>query len=273
MKPFFALPLLFTLAACATAQHRPAGFLVSYDGLTPKADTIRAHIQQRRDDAALAEVRRIVVAPTVILPDAQARLGWLSDTERALLLREMDAQLCFEMSERYELVKESPDASVRAAVTTVKATNAAGSLASAAGSFFIPGPIGLRVPGSTGGVGAEAEMLSPDGRQIAAMTWSRNATVVGTDDPSLSRVGDALQFIEAFADDAAKALSPEDAKSREIPKPDPCAEFGPRIRPEGWITKFATGLYVPQMSGARAANANDQQAAEPARVTPEPAPQ
>lgn len=254
MKPIAAaLPLLLALSACATAQHRPAGFLASYDGLAPKEDAIRADIQLRRDEAGLANVRRVVLAPTILLPDAQARLAWLSEGEQKLLLREMDAQLCFEMSERYDLVTEAPDASVRAAVTTVKPTNAAGSLASAAGSFFIPGPIGVRMPGSTGGVGAEAEMLAPDGRQLAAMTWSRNATVVGTDNPSLSRVGDALQFIEAFADDAAKALSPEEAKSRAIPKPDPCAEYGPRIRPEGWITKFATGLYVPETSAAKAA--------------------
>ena len=49
-------------------------------------------------------------------------------------------------------------------------------------------------------------MLSPDGRQLAAMTWTRNATPIGTDNPSLSRVGDALQFVEPFADDAAIAI-------------------------------------------------------------------
>ncbi len=255
MKPLAALPLLFALAACATAQHRPAGFLASYEGLEPKKDTIRADIEVRRDDAALANVRRVIIAPTILMPDAKTRLGWLTEGEQTLLLREMDAQLCFEVTERYELVKENPDASIRAAVTAVKPTNAPGSVVSAAANFFIPGPIGVRVPGSTGGVGAEAEMLSPEGRQLAAMTWSRNATVIGTDDPSVSRVGDALQFIEAFADDAAKALSPSDAKSRRIPDPDPCAEFGPRIRPEGWITKFATGLYIPETNAAKPAKA------------------
>ncbi|MGA0608541.1 DUF3313 domain-containing protein [Phenylobacterium sp. VNQ135] len=252
MKPFVALPLIVALAACAT-PHRPAGFLTSYEGLTPREGTVRASIQERRDEAALAAVRRVILAPTILLPDAKARLGWLTEGEQKLLLREVDAQLCFEMSERYELVKETPDASVRAAVTAVKPTNAAGSLVSAAGSFFIPGPIGVRVPGSTGGVAAEAEMLSLDGRQLAAMTWTRNATPIGTDNPSLSRVGDALQFVEPFADDAAKALSSKDAKSRPIPDPDPCAEYGPRIRPEGWITKFATGLYIPETSAAKPA--------------------
>lgn len=39
---------------------------------------------------------------------------------------------------------------------------------------------------------------------------------------------------------------------RPIPQPDPCARFGPRFRPGGWAAKFATGLYVPEMSGAKA---------------------
>jgi Protein of unknown function (DUF3313). len=259
MRSIILLPLLLTLGACATAQHRPAGFLTAYEGLEPKGDAIRADVKQWRDEAALAAVRRVIIAPTILMPDAKARLGWLTAAEQTLLLREMDAQLCFEVSERYEVVKDGPDASIRAAVTTVRPTNAPGSVVSAAANFFIPGPVGVRVPGSTGGVGAEAEMLGPDGRQLAAMTWSRNATVVGTDNPSVSRVGDALQFIEAFADDAAKALSPKDARSGKIPDPDPCAEFGPRLRPEGWLTKFATGLYVPETSAARPAKEDPPQ--------------
>jgi len=76
---------------------------------------------------------------------------------------------------------------------------------------------------------------------------------IGADDPSLSRLGDALQFAEPFADAAGKTMTAPTAKPRPIPKPDPCARFGPRFRPEGFLAKFATGLYVPQMSGAQAA--------------------
>ena len=94
-------------------------------------------------------------------------------------------------------------------------------------------------------------------QQVVAVSWSRSATAIGTDDPSLSRVGDALQFAEPFADAVAAAMTPEGLKSRPIPKPDPCAEFGSRFRPEGWAAKFATGLYVPQMSGAKAEEADD----------------
>jgi hypothetical protein len=70
----------------------------------------------------------------------------------------------------------------------------------AVANAFIPGPGTVRVPGTTGGLAAEAELLDARGGQAAAIAWARNANVLGTDSPSLSRVGDALQMAEPFAD-------------------------------------------------------------------------
>jgi len=248
MKSLFVLPLALALTACASHAPR-SGFLTSYEGLTSKEGAVRTGVAERKDGQALAGVRKVRLLP------AELRLGpdgaWLSEDERKLLLREVDAQLCFEVSERYEIVQDGADAKVRAAVTRVAPTGRVSSAASAAASIFIPGPLGVR-PGGLGGLSAEAEMLSPEDRQLAALTWNRNATAVGTDNPSLSRVGDALQFAEPFADTAAAAMTAPDVKPPGPPTPDPCAEYGPRLRPEGWLAKFATGLYVPQMSGAKA---------------------
>lgn len=244
MKTWFALAPLLLLTACASPPTQ-SGFLSTYEGMAPSPDTVRAKLEVRRDQEALSEVRQVAIEPTVVVvPDE-----WLTPDERALLLRELDAQLCFELSERFEIVPTAQHR-VRAAVTGVQPTGRAASVASAAAGFFIPGPLGLRAPGTLGSLAAEVEMLDGD-RQIAAITWSRGAMAVGTDGPSLSRIGDALQFAEPFADAAAAAMTPEGMKSRDIPKPDPCARYGPRFRPEGWATKFATGLYVPQMSGAQ----------------------
>ncbi|KQW70430.1 hypothetical protein ASE17_16175 [Phenylobacterium sp. Root77] len=245
MIRLLALAPLLLLAACASAPTR-SGFLSTYDGLTPRTDTVRAKVEQRRDEASLAQVRQVAIEPTVILNPG----GWLTPGERVLLLRELDAQLCFELSERFDIDPAAPN-KVRVAITRVDPTGRAASVASAAAGFFIPGPLGLRAPGTLGALSAEAEMLRED-RQIVAISWSRGATAIGTDDPSLSRVGDALQFAEPFADAVAAAMTPEGLKSRPIPRPDPCAEFGARFRPEGWAAKFATGLYVPEMSGAKA---------------------
>lgn len=252
MKTLTILCALLLLGACSTPP-RQSGLLSSYEGLGDSSNGLRSSLAERRDETALGQVRRITIAPTILA--ATPDNAWLEDGERTLLLREMDAQLCFELSRRYEIAGSAKDAEaqVKAVVAEVRPTGRAASAASAAAAFFIPGPIGVRIPGTTGGLTAEAEMLSPDGRQLAALVWNRDATAVGSDAPSLSRVGDALQFAEAFGDVAGKALSPRDSKSGPAPRPDPCAAFGPRLRVEGFATKFITNLYVPEASGARAA--------------------
>jgi hypothetical protein len=243
------MPVLL-LSACATPGEY-SGALSNYDGLELKDGALRTSVARRSDKDRLADVSRISIAPTRIL-DGEST-AWLSDREREALSREVDAQLCFELTERFPLAgaDEKADARIQAVVSRVEPTGRTASALSAASGFFIPGPLGLRVPGTTGGLGAEAEMIGADGTQYAAVVWNRNATPVGTDDPSLSRIGDALQFAEPFADAVGAAMTPEDHKSRKIEDPDPCREYGPRFRPEGWLTSFATGLYVPETSGAR----------------------
>lgn len=235
------------MGACATPQQPNSGFLSSYEGLTAREDTIRAAIRLRTDDVALAGVTAVYIEPTALYPPGEVGQG-LSEEERTAVLAEVDRQLCYELSERYDIL-QAPRADaprVRAAVTGIQATGRAGSVVSAAAAWFIPGPIGVR-PGGLGALAAEAEMLDRD-RQLAAVTWARQANAVGTDTPSLSRVGDALQFTEPFADEAAAAMTSEGRESRRIPDPDPCARFGPRNQPAGFLARFATGLYVPELS-------------------------
>ncbi len=250
MKNLLIFPLLGLVAACSTAT-KPTGMLSTYDGLAVKPGAVRASVSDRKDEAALAAVRSVALTPTLAAEDTAA---WMSPLERTTLLREIDAQLCFEMSERYEIAAAdgAADAKVRAILSHVRPTGRVSSAASAAAGFFIPGPIGLRAPGTLGGLGVEAEMVGADGKQLAAITWTRQGMAVGTDNPSLSRIGDAMQFAEPFADDAAKAMTATDRKPIKIAKPDPCAQYGSRVRVEGMAAKFATGLYVPQMSGAKA---------------------
>lgn len=244
-------------AACATAPAPQAGFLSSYEGLEARGDTLRASVHQRRDDALAATVERVRIEPAVLTPGV-AEL--LTPAEAALVRGEVDRQVCYELSERFTVVDQAgPDTgTVRLAATRIVPTGQAGSVASAAANFFIPGPIGVRAPGTTGGLAAEAELLTADGRQAAAIVWARNATVIGTDSPSLSRVGDAHQLAEVFGDMVGDAFAPPDRKVRPIADPDPCARHGPRTRPEGFVAKAVTGLYAPELSGGQA-----QKPAEP----------
>lgn len=257
MRRLIALLPLALVAACASTAPR-SGFLTSYEGVTAREGGLRTAAADRRDEAALAGVKTIRIEPARFGPSA--RTAWMTEGEKRLLLREIDAQLCFELTERFGLAGEgaSADATVRSGVAVVVPTGRVGSAFSAASSFFIPGPLGLRVPGTTGGLAVETEMLDASGRQIAALSWNRSATPVGTDTPSFSRVGDALQFAEPFADDASRVMTPPGVQARTPPAPDPCAEYGPRTRPEGFLAKLATGLYVPAASAARPKKDADQ---------------
>jgi len=248
MRPLLVLAAALSLGACASTTTK-SGFLTSYEGLQTNTNAVRAEIMQRQDPA-LASVRRIALEPTVFASTVDA--PWMTPAERETLAREVDAQLCFELTERYDLADPaSADARVRAAITSVTPTGKIGSAASVVAGVLIPIPIGVRLPGTLGALAAEAEMLSREGKQLAALSWNRSAAPVGTDSPSFSRIGDALQFAEPFADAAGNTMTAPGVRTRPIPSPDPCAAYGPRFRPEGFLAKVATGLYVPQMSGAK----------------------
>jgi hypothetical protein len=238
------------LAACQTAPQANSGFLSSYDGLETKSGTLRVSVRDRRDDTAARGVERLYVEPAVLIDGAAPDIA---PADVALVLGEVDRQVCYELSERFTVLPQpAPDAArVRTAVTRISPTGTVGSGASAVANAFIPGPIGVRAPGTTGALAAEAELLATDGDQVAALAWARTANVVGTDDPSLSAVGDALQFAEVFGDQVGDSFAPQDREVRPIANPDPCARFGPRDQPGGFLVRAVTGVYVPQAQGVR----------------------
>ena len=234
------------LAACQTAPVADAGFLGGYDGLVTREDTIRASIRQRRDDVAVTAIDRVHLEPSGFVGTAGSAL---TDEERAQLLREVDRQICYEVSERFTLTPEAQGvARLRTGVVDVRPTGTVGSGVAAVANMLIPGPGTFRVPGTTGGLAVESELVGPDGTQVAALAWARNANTVGTDAPSLSRIGDALQMAEPLGDEIGDTISQPDRTVRDIPTPDPCLSFGPRTQPVGFVTRAVTGLYVPQVN-------------------------
>ncbi|CAL1690350.1 hypothetical protein MMB232_00472 [Brevundimonas subvibrioides] len=243
-----ALLVLAGLAVtgCQTAPVADAGFLSGYDGLVTREDTIRASIRQRRDDAVAATIDRVHLEPSQFVGTAGSNL---TEVERAQLLREVDRQICYEVSERFTVAAEGRDvARLRTGVVDVRPTGSVGSGVAAVANILIPGPGTFRVPGTTGGLAVESELIGPDGRQVAALAWARNANTVGTDAPSLSRIGDALQMAEPLGDEIGDTISQPDRTVRDIPTPDPCLSFGPRTQPVGFVTRAVTGLYVPQVN-------------------------
>lgn len=239
-------------AACQSTPAPHSGFLSNYSGLGNIAEGERGPTKIR-DDAASDLVSQVYIAPSVL---ALREPSPLSGQEQAMVLAEIDRQICFEVSERFNIVPEPSDhaGTIRTAVVGIHPTNRAGSAVSAAAGFFIPVPIvKFRAPMTTGGVAIESELLDAEGRQVAAVTWSRRAEMVGRAEPSLSRVGDALQLAEPLGDAVGDAFSSAARPVRPIPDPDPCARFGPRrniTRTVGsGVVGFATGLYVPEVAG------------------------
>lgn len=251
------LPLLASsaLAACHTTPAANSGYLASYDGLKAPPRSLSASNRQHRDDAASDAVTRVFIQPAVFGPGVGDRLA---PADRARILSEVDRQICFEVSERFAVApSQTPDdAVIRTAVVRVHRTGRIGSAASAAVGFFVP-VVDIRAPMTTGGLAVESEMLEAGtGRQIAALSWARNAQYVGRDSPSLSPVGDALQMAEPMGDAVGDAFASEARKVKDIPDPDPCAAFGPRRNIARTAAGFAvgqfTGLYHPDIEGAGA---------------------
>lgn len=246
------------LAACQSAGHSESGFLSSYAGLTEDTQAVRASIREGRDDAAAAAVGRVRLVPAVLVGDAGSNL---SDAERRMVLREVDRQVCYEVSERFDLASggdEAGSAALRVGVTAVRFNGRAAAGLAAVANHLIPGPGTVRAPGTTGGLSAEAELTDAAGRRIAALTWARDAQPIGTDTPSLSRIGDALQLAEPFGDAVGDAVSNPERKARRIADPDPCAAFGPRTQPGGFLTRAVTGLYVPEVNTGSTAPTPDK---------------
>jgi hypothetical protein len=244
-----------SLSACHTTPAADSGFLLSYDGMEAPDGMASASIRQRRDDVASDAVRSVFLEPALFAPQVGDEL---SPVERSMVLREVDRQICFEVSERFALAPApTPEAArVRTAVVRLHPTGRAGSAFSAAAGVVVP-VINLRVPGTTGGIAIESEMLEAGtGRQIGAISWARNAQAVGMDVPSLSRVGDALQMAEPMGDAVGDAFATKAREVTENPEPDPCVAFGPRLdigrAAAGFAVNAVTGLYSPEAAGTGA---------------------
>lgn len=233
------------LSACVTAQPTQSGFLGDYARLSPPVQDGAARLQTFRDEAALTGVTRVAIAPTTVTADAQD--GW-EPGALAPLLAEMDAELCRELAERFEITDDPTAVQIQAAVTAVARTGQASSLLSAAASQAIPGPGSVRLPVGLGGLSAEAQAIDPvTGAILAQLTWARRAQVA-LSSGSLSPIGDAHQLAEPFADAVGRVLLVEGVEPAAARNPERCPGFeaGDAGR---FVAARVTGLhFVPEVT-------------------------
>ncbi len=233
------------LAGCATRPPTTTGFLGDYATLLPVGDTVRAQILQRADAAALPGVTAVVILPTRISDLAEIDRNIPAST-LPLVTGEIDRQLCFELSDRFEIAPAPGPgvAQVEVVVTRIQQTGAVSSVASAAISRAVPGPGSVRLPVGQGGLSVEARAVAATGAELGGMSWSRGAGVA-MDRGSLSPVGDAHRFASAFAGDFAELIGQDRRVTRADGAPDPCARFGPRLDLARRAAGIGLGLHLP----------------------------
>jgi hypothetical protein len=245
--------LLLGTTACQSNPIARSGYLTTYEGLPQPDRPLKGATHQRRDDSGSDAVQEVLIQPAFLASDIETKL---SQEEKAMVLREVDRQICFEISERFAIAPmATPSAgTIRTAIVRLRSNSRVGSVAEAAVDFVNPIPIvNFRSPTGTGGLAIESELIASDGRQVAAITWTRNARMIGRIKPSLSRAGDALQLSEPLGDAVAKAFASENRPKIKIGKSDPCERFGSRKNVKrtlaSGVVGGATGLYMPQLAG------------------------
>jgi hypothetical protein len=241
---------MMALSGCQSSPAARSGTLSTYAALPDR--TGKGSVSHR-DDGASDAVGAVFIPPAIIAPGVESEF---SDEEKAMILHEVDRQICFEISERFLIAaKPRPGVgTIRTTIVRLQTNSRVGSVAAAAVDFVNPVPIlGFRVPTTTGGLGIESELLAPDGHQVAAVVWSKNAGWIGRTKPSLSRAGDALQLAEPLGDTVAKSFASENRPKIKIGEVDPCDHLGARKRVgrrlASGVVEGATGLYMPQVAG------------------------
>ncbi len=244
---------LFGTAGCQSAPVARSGFLTSYSSMPAPDRPLKRSSHQWRDDRASDTLARVYIEPAIFGADVEAAF---SNKERAMVLREVNRQICFEVSKRFRIAHApAQDAgTVRTAIVRLRPNSRAGSAAEAAIDFVNPIPVvNFRLPATTGGLAVESELLDPAGTQIAAIAWRRNARMIGRIKPSLSKAGDALQLAEPLGDSVAKAFASRQRARIDIGDLDPCSHLGARKAVKrsvaSGIVGGVTGLYVPQVAG------------------------
>ncbi|MBU4433913.1 MAG: DUF3313 domain-containing protein [Alphaproteobacteria bacterium] len=208
-----AIPVLLTLtllAACASTPPPSSGTLTSYADLAQTKGR-RTQASTRAESAPLMAARTVRIAPVTFAGDAQSNA---TPAQLALIANAMERTLCKDLSARFDIVTGSDmaDLTVRTAITRIKPTNAAAAALSRAVSLAVPAP---RLPVGLGGFAAEAEAMGPQGNQVAAMIWSRDADLSGAG--RASSIGDAYELSAKFAHDLARLMVP--GKDRAARKP------------------------------------------------------
>lgn len=213
----FCSLLSFALASCASATLHQGKSLTSYAGMSTSGGTL-TKASVRLDPDVILAARTVRIVPTSVSEISEASFD---PKQLTLVSNAIDRALCIELSERFQVVAADypADLVVRSAITHIIETNTAAAATSTVASLgagvALPVPI-PRLPIGLGGLSVEAEAVSPDGSQKAAMIWSRNADIITTK-ARLSEVGDAYLLASEFGADFGRMLVTAQDPFKQMP--------------------------------------------------------
>ena len=219
------------LTGCAT-QFDSAATLSSYDRLG-EGERRLVPVREFADGDALTAYAEVSVPLAELGPGVAEASGMAPDRidrVRAALSKSLCRRLA---RDGYSVIAEPTDTApdIRPVITGIRRNNVATTGMSRIIGVAVPGPLNPRVPIGIGALGVEAEMVGPEGEQLAAMVWaSQNhlasgggwTTVLDGQD-GFSDAADAIELAGVFADafgdlvtDARDAADP-DAPRSETP--------------------------------------------------------
>ena len=198
-----------SLAACSTAFETPTS--LTRDDRLVEGERRLVPVMEYADGEALAALSELHVPLADIAPGAAIDPD-LGDDRLDRLRATVSKELCQRFARGgFSVLPEAPGtqtARLRASLTGLRRNNVATTGLSRAIGVAVPGPLNPRVPIGIGALGAEGEILGPDGTQLAAIRWaSRNhlasgggVTTVLDGSAAFGDLADANELAGVFAD-------------------------------------------------------------------------
>nr|WP_238934596.1 DUF3313 family protein [Maricaulis parjimensis] len=198
------------MAGCSTRFETPSE-LTSTDRLV-SGERRLVPVLEFADGEALAAIDTLHV-PMVELSNGAEFDAALSEARLDYLRAVVSREICQRFARAGFSILPAPEgadavARLEANITGLRRSNVATTGLSRAIGVAVPGPLNPRVPIGIGALGAEGEILTPEGEQIAAIQWaSQNHLASGggittlLDGPdAFSDLADATELASVFAD-------------------------------------------------------------------------
>ncbi|MCA3693172.1 DUF3313 family protein [Aquidulcibacter sp.] len=231
-----------TLFGCTTMPSANSSFLKSQDRLVVKKGLRTQQLVTQPPSPAIEQGSKLKIDSVEFVRNAQISAN-LTPVERELIENVLAREICADLSDRFDIVADPSDANVYQLRIGIQRLESTSKLS--AGIATVTGfatPIGLRPPLGLGSLTVEFELLNPQGQQTAAMVWSKKADI-GSNQASVSRIGDAYRFAKESSSDFARlVLTPDPSQPIVSPKNGSKGPPDLACDPFGKKESFLTGL-------------------------------